>query len=204
MNTSTRSTGRTTWVAVRAMALFTVLLGIVYTITITGIAQLAFPAQANGSIIRDGGSQVVGSALIGQSFADDDGVPLPEYFQPRPSAAGDVYDAGASSGSNYGPENPDLIAAIEDRRAQVAEFNDVPADQVPPDAVTASSSGLDPHISPEYATIQVARVAAARNLPIETVRDLLASHTQGHELGYLGEPRVNVLELNLALDELER
>ncbi|MDN5715690.1 MAG: potassium-transporting ATPase subunit KdpC [Janibacter sp.] len=203
MNTSTRSTGRTTWVAVRAMALFTVLLGIVYTLTITGIAQLAFPAQANGSIVRDGDSQV-GSALIGQSFADDDGVPLPDYFQPRPSAAGDGYDAGASSGSNYGPENPDLIAAIEGRRAQVAEFNDVPEDQIPPDAVTASSSGLDPHISPEYATIQVARVATARDLPIETVRDLLAAHTQGRDLGYLGEPRVNVLELNLALDELER
>lgn len=203
MNTSTRSTGRTTWVAVRAMALFTVLLGIVYTLTITGIAQLAFPAQANGSIVRDGDSQV-GSALIGQSFADDDGVPLPDYFQPRPSAAGDGYDAGASSGSNYGPENPDLIAAIEDRRAQVAEFNGVPEDQVPPDAVTTSSSGLDPHISPEYAAIQVARVATARNLPIETVRDLLAAHTQDRDLGYLGEPRVNVLELNLALDELER
>ncbi|MDN5853979.1 MAG: potassium-transporting ATPase subunit KdpC [Actinomycetia bacterium] len=203
MNTSTRSTGRTTWVAVRAMALFTVLLGIVYTLTITGIAQLAFPAQANGSIVRDGDSQV-GSALIGQSFADGDGVPLPEYFQPRPSAAGDGYDAGASSGSNYGPENPDLIAAIEDRRAQVAEFNGVPEDQVPPDAVTASSSGLDPHISPEYAMIQVARVATARDLPIETVRDLLAAHTQGRDLGYLGEPRVNVLEVNLALDELER
>lgn len=203
MNTSIRSTGRTTWVAVRAMALFTVLLGVVYTLTITGIAQLAFPAQANGSIIGDGDGQV-GSALIVQSFTDDDGVPLPEYFQPRPSAAGDGYNAGASSGSNYGPEDPDLIAAIEDRRAQVAEFNGVPADQVPPDAVTASSSGLDPHISPEYAAIQVARVAAARNLPIETVRDLLAAHTQGRDLGYLGEPRVNVLELNLALDGLER
>lgn len=115
MNTSTRSTGRTTWVAVRAMALFTVLLGIVYTLAITGIAQLAFPVQANGSVIRDGDGQVVGSALIGQSFTDGDGVPLPEYFQPRPSAAGDGYDAGASSGSNYGPENPDLIAAIKDR-----------------------------------------------------------------------------------------
>lgn len=203
MNTSTRSTGRTLWVAVRAMAVFTVLLGVVYTLVITGVGQLILPWQANGSVVKNADGDVVGSALIGQSFSDADGNPLPEYFQPRPSAAGDGYDGAVSSGSNYGPENEDLIAAITERKAQVAEFNGVTEDQVPADAVTASSSGLDPHISPEYAQIQIDRVAEARNLPVEQVRDLVAAHTQGRDLGYLGEPTVNVLELNLALDELE-
>jgi K+-transporting ATPase ATPase C chain len=203
MNTSTRSAGRTLWVAVRAMAVFTVLLGVVYTLVITGIGQLIVPWQANGSVVKNADGDVVGSSLIGQSFLDADGNPLPEYFQPRPSAAGDGYDGAASSGSNFGPENEDLIAAIAERKAQVAEFNGVSEDQVPADAVTASSSGLDPHISPEYAQIQIDRVAEARNLPVERVRELVAAHTQGRDLGYLGEPRVNVLELNLALDELE-
>ena len=144
----------------------------------------------------------MGSALIGQSFTDADGNPLPEWFQPRPSAAGDGYDAGASSGSNLGPENEDLIAAIEERKAQVAEFNGVPEADVPADAVTASASGLDPHISPEYALLQVARVAEARGLPESEVRDLVESRIQARDLGYLGEPTVNVLQLNLALAEL--
>lgn len=203
MNTSTRATGRTLWVAVRAMAVFTVLLGVVYTLVITGVGQLILPWQANGSVVRNAEGEVVGSALIGQSFSDADGNPLPEYFQPRPSAAGDGYDGAASSGSNYGPENEDLIAAITERKTQVAEFNGVTEDQVPADAVTASSSGLDPHISSAYAQIQIDRIAEARNLPVEEVRDLVAAHTQGRDLGYLGEPTVNVLELNLALDELE-
>jgi potassium-transporting ATPase KdpC subunit len=203
MTTSARTTGRTVWVAVRAMAVFTVLLGIVYTAVITGIGQLALPAQANGSLVRVDG-RLVGSTLIGQSFADADGNPLPQWFQPRPSAAGETgYDAGASSGSNDGPENADLVTAIRERRAQIAAFDGVAPADVPADAVTASGSGLDPDISPAYALIQVDRVAKARNLPADRVRALVEDHIQGRDLGYLGEPRVNVLELNQALDGLE-
>lgn len=203
MNTTTRTAVRTLWVAVRAMAVFTVVCGIGYTALITGIGQLALPWQANGSTVTSSDGEVVGSALIGQSYLDTDGNPLPEYFQPRPSAAGDGYDGSASSGSNYGPENEDLITAIADRKAAIAAFNEVSEDEVPADAVTASASGLDPHISPAYAAIQIARVAEARGLTVEDVEALVAEHTQGRDLGYLGEPTVNVLELNLALDELE-
>lgn len=203
MNTSTRQAGRTIWVATRAMVLFTLVLGVAYTLVITLIGQVALSAQANGSVVSDTEGAPVGSSLIGQSFADADGNPLPEYFQSRPSAAGDGYDGGASSGSNYGPENADLIAAITERKAQVADFNGVSEEDVPVDAVTASSSGLDPHISPEYAAIQVVRVAEARNLSVDEVRELMDAHTNGANLGYLGERTVNVLELNLALDELE-
>ncbi|MBN9140549.1 MAG: potassium-transporting ATPase subunit KdpC [Micrococcales bacterium] len=201
MNTSTRSTGRTVWVAVRAMILSTLVLGVAYTLLITGVGQLLLPAQANGSLVRDADGRVVGSSLIGQSYLDAEGDPLAGYFQPRPSAAGDGYDAGASSGSNRGPENPELIAAIEERRAQLAEFNGVPEDEVPADALTASGSGLDPHISPDYAAIQVTRVARARGMSAEEVARLVAEHTTGRDLGYLGEPVVNVLQLNQALDE---
>ncbi|PZQ90357.1 MAG: potassium-transporting ATPase subunit C [Leifsonia xyli] len=201
MNSPTRVAGRTLWVAVRAMLLATLVLGIGYTAVVTGVAQLVLPAQANGSLVRDADGRVVGSALIGQSYLDAAGDPLPQYFQPRPSAAGDGYDAGASSGSNLGPENPDLIAAIRERRAQVAEFDGVAPDAVPADAVTASGSGLDPHISPAYAAIQVARVARARGMSEDAVTRLVAEFTTGRDLGYLGEPVVNVLELNQALDE---
>ncbi|WP_417219643.1 K(+)-transporting ATPase subunit C [Arthrobacter sp.] len=203
MKVSRRSAGRSVWTAVRIMVILTVVLGVLYPLAITGIGQLVFPWQANGSQLTDARGRVVGSALIGQAFTDANGNPLPEYFQLRPSAAGDGYDAGASSGSNLGPENPDLIAAIAARRTQVAEFNGVPEAEVPVDAVTASGSGLDPHISPEYAAIQVTRIAQARDLPATTVRELVAAHTQGRDLGFVGEPRVNVLELNLALDEWE-
>ena len=196
---TTRTAVRTHWVAIRAMLLFTLVLGVGYTLVITGIGQLALPAQANGSVVRNADGDVVGSALIGQSFTDADGAPLLEWFQSRPSAADDGYDAGASSGSNYGPENEDLIAAIEERRAQVAEFNGVAESQVPADAVTASGSGLDPHISPEYALMQVDRVAEARGLEASEVRELVESRIQARDLGYLGEPTVNVLQLNLAL-----
>lgn len=199
---STRTTVRTHWVAVRAMLIFTAVLGVAYTLVITGIGQLALPAQANGSMLRDGSGTVVGSSLIGQSFSDAEGAPLPEWFQPRPSAAGDGYDGGESSGSNYGPENADLIAAIGERRAQVAAFEGVAPDEVPVDALTASASGLDPHISPEYARLQVVRVAAARGLPEAEVADLVESRIQARDLGYLGDPTVNVLELNLALAAL--
>jgi len=200
MNTHIRANTRVILVAARAMLVLTVVLGVVYPLAITGIGQLVFPWQSNGSIVTTSDGEPVGSALIGQSFTDAAGNPLPEYFQPRPSAAGDGYDAGASSGSNLGPENPDLIAAIAERRAQIAAFNGVQPSEVPADAVTASGSGLVPHISPAYAAIQVQRVAEARGLPVETVRALVASHTQDRDLGYLGQPRINVLELNLAVD----
>ncbi|MFD1713741.1 potassium-transporting ATPase subunit KdpC [Amnibacterium flavum] len=197
---STRTAVRTYGVAARALLLFIVVLGIGYTAAITGIGQLALPAQANGSLVTNQDGDTVGSSLIGQSFADADGNPLPEYFQPRPSAAGDGYDAGASSGSNYGPENADLIAAIEDRRTQIAEFNGVSPEEIPADAVTASASGLDPHISPAYALLQVDRVAEARGIPVDEVRTLVEGNIQSPDLGYLGDPTVNVLQLNLALD----
>jgi K+-transporting ATPase ATPase C chain len=196
-----RTTFRTAGVAVRAMLVFTLVLGVGYTALITAVGQLALPWQANGSAVSAEGS-AVGSSLIGQSFVDADGAPLPEYFQSRPSAAGDGYDGGASSGSNYGPENADLISAIGDRRAAVAAFEDVDPADVPADALTASASGLDPHISPAYALLQVDRVAAARGLDETEVRALVESRIQARDLGFLGEPRVNVLELNLALDAL--
>ncbi|QYF73997.1 potassium-transporting ATPase subunit KdpC [Cryobacterium sp. PAMC25264] len=190
------------WVALRAMLVLTVALGVAYPLVVTGIGQVALPAQANGSIETVDGDPV-GSALIGQSFSDAEGNPLPEWFQPRPSAAGDGYDAGASSGSNYGPENADLIAAIKERKAQIAEFNGVSPDDIPADALTASSSGLDPHISPEYALLQVDRIAAARDLSADDVRALVEEHIQARDLGYLGEPTVNVLQLNIALEALQ-
>jgi len=195
-----RSTGtlRQTWTGLRALLIMTAVLGIGYPLVVLGIGQAAFPAQANGTLLEVDG-EVVGSALIGQSFTDADGAPLPEWFQSRPSAAGTGYDGGASSGSNYGPESPDLIAAIEERRAAIAEFEGVDPDDVPADALTASASGLDPHISPAYALLQVPRVAAARGLDEDEVRALVERFTQGRDLGYLGEPTVNVLLLNAAL-----
>ncbi len=189
---------RQTWTAIRAMVVFTIALGLVYPLAILGIGQLFFPSQANGSLVTLEG-EVVGSSLIGQPFTDADGAPLPEWFQSRPSAAGSGYDGGASSGSNWGPENPDLVAAIGDRQATIEALDGAPVDEIPADAVTASASGLDPHISPEYALLQVPRVAAARGLDPQAVTDLVESMIQGRDLGYLGEPTVNVLRLNIAL-----
>lgn len=197
-----RTTLRTTGVAARAMLAFTLVLGLGYTLLITGIGQLVLPWQANGSPVTDSQGDVVGSALIGQSFTDAEGAPLAEYFQSRPSAAGDGYDGGASSGSNWGPENEELIAAIEERRASISNLDGVAVDEIPADAVTASASGLDPHISPAYALLQAPRIAEARGIPESDVRTLVERHIQQRDLGYLGEPRVNVLELNLALDAL--
>ena len=202
MSADIRATVRTTGVAVRAMLVLTLVLGVGYTLLITGIGQLALPWQANGSLVQDARGETVGSTLIGQGFTDASGAPLPGYFQSRPSAAGDGYDGGASSGSNLGPENADLITAIEERQAAVAALDDVPADAVPADAVTASASGLDPHISPAYAELQIPRVASERGLDEAAVRTLVAQHTEERDLGFLGEPRVNVLALNLALDGL--
>ncbi|MDO4027565.1 potassium-transporting ATPase subunit KdpC [Clavibacter michiganensis] len=195
---SPRQSLRTAGVAVRAMAVLTVVLGVGYTAVVTGIGQLALPAQTDGSLVSVDG-QVVGSRLIGQSFQDSDGDALPEWFQSRPSAAGDGYDASASSGSNLGPENDDLVSSIEDRKAAIAESDGVDPSTIPADALTASASGLDPHISPEYAREQVSRVAEARGIPEQQVERLVDEHVQGRDLGYLGEPTVNVLELNIAL-----
>ena len=199
---SPRTAARQYWVAIRAMLVFTAVLGVGYTAVVSGIGQLALSANANGSLARVDG-ETVGSRLIGQSFTDEDGAALPEWFQSRPSAAGDGYDGSASSGSNYGPENEDLIAAITDRKTAIAELEGVDPAQIPADALTASASGLDPHISPEYARLQVGRVAEARDLPVEAVTDLVESKIQARDVGYLGEPTVNVLELNIALAGLK-
>lgn len=180
--------------ALRAMVVMTVLLGLAYPLVLTGFAQVAFNDKADGSLVRQDGT-VVGSSLIGQSF---DG--LPQYFWSRPSAAGDGYDPLASSASNLGPESSDLLAAIEERRAAAAALDGTTPDRVAPDALTASGSGLDPHISPAYAEQQVARVARERGLAPDAVRRLVERHTEGRSLGFLGEPGVNVLMLNLALD----
>jgi K+-transporting ATPase ATPase C chain len=199
---SARTASRQYWVALKAMVIFTAVLGVGYTALMTGIGQLALPAQANGSLVEVDGA-TVGSSLIGQSFADEEGAALPEWFQSRPSAAGDGYDGAASSGSNLGPESEDLIAAITERRDAIAADNGVDPETIPVDALTASASGLDPHVSPDYALLQVERVAEARDLPEEDVRALVEDHVSGPDLGYLGESTVNVLELNIALAELK-
>jgi K+-transporting ATPase ATPase C chain len=199
---SPRTAVRQYWVAIRALLIFTVVLGVGYTAVITGIGQLALPWQSNGSTITVGDS-TVGSALIGQGFTDKKGNALPEWFQSRPSAAGTGYDASASSGSNFGPENADLITAVKARKAAIAKLDGVPASSIPADALTASASGLDPHISPEYALLQVDRVAQVRNLPAAEVKKLVEDQIQAPDLGYLGQARVNVLELNLALAKLK-
>jgi K+-transporting ATPase ATPase C chain len=180
------------------MLVATAVLGVGYTALVTGVGQLALPGQANGSTVVSNGT-VVGSSLIGQSFTKKDGSPLPDWFQSRPSAAGDGYDAGASSASNYGPDDKTLASSIAKRRKAVAAFDGVPESAVPADAVTASASGLDPDISPEYALLQVKRVASARGLSETVVHTLVESAVRGRAAGYLGEPTVNVLELNAAL-----
>lgn len=183
--------------AARVLAVMTVLLGLAYPLAMTGLAQAIVPGRADGSLVQRDGT-VVGSTLIGQSFGGD-----PAYFQSRPSVAGDGYDPMASSASNLSPENPDFVTEVRRRITEVAAFDGVDPGDVAPDAVLASGSGLDPHISPAYADQQVARVARTRDLPTATVRRLVEEQTTGRTLGFLGEPRVNVLELNLALDGLE-
>nr|WP_314430222.1 potassium-transporting ATPase subunit KdpC [uncultured Brevundimonas sp.] len=178
--------------AVVMIALFTGVLGVAYPLAVTGVAQAAFADQAGGSLVRDKDGKVVGSSLVGQSFAQ------PGYLHPRPSAAGDGYDAAASSGSNLGPLNPDLIARVKtDADALRAKTG---ATAIPADAVTTSASGLDPHISPAYADLQIARIASARGVGEAQVREVVQQHVEGRTFGVLGQPRVNVLLTNMALD----
>src|SRR5258705_207885 len=180
---------QTTIQSIRALLVFTLITGVVYPLVVTGIAQVAFKDQANGSLILQGG-KVVGSSLIGQAFSD------PKYFWSRPSATSPMpYNGASSSGSNQGPTNPALTQAVESRIKDLGGQTPVPGD-----LVTASASGLDPHISPAAAEYQIERISKARGIPEGRLRELVHKYTEGRQLGVLGEPRVNVLELNLALD----
>ena len=193
--------------ALRLLLVFTVVTGIIYPVVMVGISQVAFHNQANGSLVSYHG-RVAGSGLLCQEFTDAKGNPLPQYFQPRPSAAilsgakNDYgFDPRYSSASNYGPNNPALVKLIKQRQQQIAAFDHVKISQIPPDAVTASGSGLDPDISLANAAVQVNRVAAARHISPAQVRALVEQYTLGRDLGFLGEPAVNVLGLNIALDQ---
>lgn len=203
MNKTSQIDWRQVWMpSIVSLLFFTVVTGMAYPAVITGLAQLLFPHQANGSLITDAAGNVVGSELIGQSFTD------PGYFWGRPSATSPVpYNAAASSGSNYGPLNPALIGPDGSVEARIKALKDANVaagvtvtDTIPVDLVTASASGLDPHISPAAALYQAPRVAAVRGIDVATVRALINQHTEGRTFWILGEPRVNVLELNLALD----
>ena len=208
-----RTSLRQVGAAVRAIVVCTIVLGLLYPLSMTGAAQVLFPSRANGSLVQVDG-RYVASSLIGQPYlrqvvsdgqpeVDVDGQPVmepdPAWFQTRPSAVDD--DGLGSAASQLGPNNPALVSAIEERRAAVAALEGVPPAAVPPDALTSSGSGLDPQISPAYAAIQVARVARARGVDAEQIRTLVRAHTDGRTLGFLGEPRVNVVELNRALAE---
>jgi K+-transporting ATPase ATPase C chain len=194
-------------VALRGLLVFTFIVGVAYPVVMWGVAQVAFHHQANGSLVSYHG-HVVGSSLLCQEFTDAKGNPLPQYFQPRPSYAVNAAvktdygcDPGFSAASNLGPNNPTLVQAIKTRQKQIAAFDHVKISQIPADAVTASGSGLDPAISPQNAYMQVNRIAAARHVSPAQIRALVAEHVQGRTLGFLGEPRVDVLTLNIALDQ---
>jgi potassium-transporting ATPase KdpC subunit len=193
--------------AFRMLLAFTVLCGIVYPVIMWGVAQVAFKNQADGSLVTYNG-KVVGSSLLCQEFVDAKGNPLPQYFQPRPSnatsGAKNDYgcDPGYSGAANLSASNSTLLTTVKALQQQISAFDHVPVSQIPPDAVTSSGSGLDPDISPAYAAIQVDRVAAARHLPVATVQSLVAKNTKARDIEILGEPGVDVLTLNIALDEL--
>jgi K+-transporting ATPase ATPase C chain len=170
-----------------------ILIGGVYHLVLWGVGRVLFPRQAEGSVIRRADGTIVGSRLIAQRFT------RPEYFQARPSAVD--YNAASTGGSNYGPSNPDHLKAVQERIAAVTKLENVPPGDIPSEMVTASGAGLDPHIPPAAAELQAKRVAQARGVPLERVQQMIQSHTEGPTLGFLGRARVNVLELNLALDE---
>ncbi|MFJ8669925.1 potassium-transporting ATPase subunit C [Streptomyces sp. NPDC093600] len=221
MNNSVGNTGRVLWAGLRALLVLTVITGILYPLAVTGIAQAAFPYRANGSEIKDASGKVVGSELIGQRYdlplKDGEETPAPDlrWFQPRPSnglgtnSVNTQYSILLSGATNRSGDNADLIKWVTDAKAAVVKDNSTadhkvrPTD-VPADAVTSSGSGLDPHISPEYAELQVHRVAERNRLDVAQVEKLVADHTDGRVLGFMGEPRVNVLKLNIALKALSR
>ncbi|MFE2309237.1 potassium-transporting ATPase subunit KdpC [Streptomyces sp. NPDC059411] len=205
MNNSASNTLRLLGAGLRALLVLTVLCGVLYPLAITGIAQAAFNHKANGSEIKDATGKVVGSSLIGQSYEDD-----LRWFQSRPAAGlakntlNTQYDLLVSGATNKAADSPDLLKAVEETKAKVLLDNTVPGytprlSDIPADAVTSSGSGLDPNISPAYADLQIHRVAEKNGLPVATVAKLVADHTEGRTLGFMGEPRVNVLELNTAL-----
>jgi len=183
--------------ALKLLLVMTLLIGIAYPLAVTGLAKVIFPKQADGSLLNKDGNPI-GSVLIGQNFS------APRYFHSRPSAAGqDGYDAANSSGSNKGPTNKVFLDQVAQRAEDIRSENGLSSNTpIPGDLITASASGLDPHISPDAARIQVARVARIRNLSEEKVRGLVNKYTEDRQMGFLGEPRVNVLKLNLALDSL--
>ncbi|MFI9080882.1 potassium-transporting ATPase subunit KdpC [Streptomyces sioyaensis] len=215
MNNSVRNTARLMGAGLRALLVLTVVCGVIYPLVVTGVAQAAFPGRANGSEVSSHG-KVVGSALLGQRYdkgKDKEGNPVPDlkFFQPRPSAGlgsnrtngvNTQYDLQVSGASNLGASNTDLVKAVKERKQWVSETYGVPQSKVPADAVTSSGSGLDPDISPAYAELQVDRVAKENRLPADVLRRLVRSHTDGRALGFMGDPRVNVLELNVALRDL--
>ncbi|MFJ8658835.1 potassium-transporting ATPase subunit C [Streptomyces sp. NPDC093795] len=212
-STSTGNTGRLLWAGLRALLILTVVCGVLYPLAVTGVAQVAFPAEADGSEIKDARGKVVGSELIGQTYPTDDGKPDPRWFQPRPSnglgtnTSNTHHKLILSGATNRSGDNAELIQWVKDAKAAVIRGNSVPGhpvrpSDVPADAVTSSGSGLDPHISPAYAKLQVHRVAARNHLTAAQVDRLVADHTEDRILGFIGEPRVNVLRLNIALREL--
>lgn len=185
------------WAAARALLVLTLVTGVLYPLAVTGVAQVAFHDKANGSIVKAGGEEV-GSSLIGQSWnRPGTEKPDPRYFQGRPSNSG--YDPRATGSSQLGASDPTLVKSVRAARSAVAEFNGVGVSAVPKDAVTGSASAIDPHISPAYADLQVARVARENGLPAGEVRRLVADSTAGRMAGFLGQPHVNVLELNVAV-----
>ncbi|MEF9887303.1 potassium-transporting ATPase subunit C [Streptomyces sp. P9-A4] len=222
MNNSAGNAGRLLWAGLRALLVLTVVTGVLYPLAVTGIAQVAFPGRANGSEVKDGSGKVVGSELIGQNYnlpkknpddAEEAVVPDLKWFQPRPSnglgsnSVNTQYSIILSGATNRSGDNADLIKWVTDAKAAVVKDNStadykVKPSDVPPDAVTSSGSGLDPHISPEYAKLQVHRVAEKNGLDVKQVEKLVADHTDGRILGFIGEPRVNVLQLNIALKNL--
>ncbi|MFE7577666.1 potassium-transporting ATPase subunit KdpC [Streptomyces sp. NPDC057521] len=212
MNASVRNPVRRLWAALRALLVLTLVCGVLYPLAVTGAAQLLMPGRANGSEVTESG-KVVGSALIGQRYELPGGAPDLRWFQPRPFAGlgtnslNTQYSLLVSGASNLAGDNPELIHRVTDARAAVVRDNSVPGHpvdpaSVPPDAVTSSGSGLDPDISPAYAELQVRRVAARNHLDAGQVAALVERHTEGRELGFIGEPRVNVLRLNIALRQL--